>query len=291
MERGQPIEDVGFVRIGRMWLPLVQQALGQSEEALATIKKLQQKEEVLAPQLSFLCVALAIEADLHLQQGNLEPAVRWAQSVDQASLIPAHVYNEFECLTYARVLRAQGQLEEAEVFLLKFAETSQQTGRFGSLIKISIQQALIAHQKGSLAKANSLLEQALQWAEPEGFKRAFLNEGQELAALLPGVRPTAPAFVDALLRAHQVALTGVFETTPPPESSDRPDQRGVEALSEREQEVLRLVAHGMSNREVAEVLYVTVGTVKKHLNNIFGKLGVKNRTQAVAQARRLGLLS
>jgi LuxR family maltose regulon positive regulatory protein len=97
--------------------------------------------------------------------------------------------------------------------------------------------------------------------------------------LLPEVRHFAPKFVDELLAKTPKA----GETAQSPGSPYDP-------LSEREIEVLNLVARGYSNRQIAEALYVTLGTVKKHLNNVFSKLQVKNRTQAVARARDIGLL-
>jgi LuxR family maltose regulon positive regulatory protein len=97
--------------------------------------------------------------------------------------------------------------------------------------------------------------------------------------LLPAVRHLAPEFVDELLAGRPSDLS-------PPLRVDQP----YEPPSERELEVLRLVARGLSNRQIAEALFVTLGTVKKHLNKIFSKLQVKNRTQAVARARELNLL-
>ncbi|GJM41356.1 MAG: hypothetical protein DHS20C20_16380 [Ardenticatenaceae bacterium] len=101
-----------------------------------------------------------------------------------------------------------------------------------------------------------------------------MDEWEFVAPLLPSVRQEAPAFVDGLLAEVK-------------QGSGEPL---VEMLSGRELEVLRLVANGRSNREIADQLFVTVGTVKKHLNNVYGKLGVSRRTEAVAQARELRLL-
>jgi LuxR family maltose regulon positive regulatory protein len=100
--------------------------------------------------------------------------------------------------------------------------------------------------------------------------------------LLPKVRHTAPAFVDQLLTA-----AGVVAERPVPTPSAQPL---VEPLSERELEVLQLIADGLSNREIADKLFISVGTVKTHTHNIYGKLGVSGRTQAVARARELKLL-
>jgi LuxR family maltose regulon positive regulatory protein len=122
----------------------------------------------------------------------------------------------------------------------------------------------------------------LHLAAPEEYRRAFLDEGQELIDLLPRVRSLAPHFVDGLL-ADAGADPGL--QTPPPGV-----QPLVEPLTEREMDTLRLVAEGLSNREIAGRLVLSVGTVKAHLHNIYGKLAVSGRTQALAKARELGLI-
>jgi LuxR family maltose regulon positive regulatory protein len=100
-------------------------------------------------------------------------------------------------------------------------------------------------------------------------------------ALLPEVRHAAPVFVDRVLEEAGA------------QTAQEPAGRGtagmVEPLSERELEVLRLIAAGLANREIAEELYIAVGTVKRHINHIYGKLGVHSRTQALARARDLDL--
>jgi LuxR family maltose regulon positive regulatory protein len=125
------------------------------------------------------------------------------------------------------------------------------------------------------------LERALHLAAPRGYYRAFLDAGSSIAELLPLLRSMAPNMVDRLLSGITAGAGPWAEDVSPL----------VEPLSPRELEVLRLVAAGLSNREAAEMLFVTEGTVKKHLSHVYGKLGVKNRTQAVARAREIGLLA
>jgi LuxR family maltose regulon positive regulatory protein len=147
------------------------------------------------------------------------------------------------------------------------------------LITIYLLLAISDLAKDDRNSAIQHLEEALSIAAPEGYQRAFLDEDRAILELLPDVRHLAPDFVDEL-------LSNSFPATVPSIRVNQP----YEALSERELEVLRLVAKGYSNRQIAEALFVTLGTVKKHLNNIFGKLQIKNRTQAVSQARELNLL-
>jgi LuxR family maltose regulon positive regulatory protein len=138
------------------------------------------------------------------------------------------------------------------------------------------------------------LLQALRLAEPEDYREVFIQAGPDLIALLPEVQYQAPHFVDTVLGmaanrfgTQQPPVSDSFKT---PVSSPSIEQLLVEPLSDRELEVLRLIAAGHSNKEAADSLIVTVGTIKKHLSNIFGKLAVNSRTQAVARARDLELI-
>ena len=117
----------------------------------------------------------------------------------------------------------------------------------------------------------------MRLAAPEKYRRAFLDEGPEIARLLPQLRGPSPAFVSDVLAASGAHDAPLILASP-------------DALTEREVQILQLVARGLSNREIAELLFITVGTVKKHNNNIFGKLQVKSRTQAVVRATELGLI-
>jgi LuxR family maltose regulon positive regulatory protein len=151
------------------------------------------------------------------------------------------------------------------------------------------------------------LEQALSLAEPEGYVRIFVDEGAPMVVLLrqAAAQGLAPNYLSKLLAAFPAAEqppSGGAEPILPEEA--RKEQKAasspipsralapalIEPLSERELEVLRLVAAGSSNQEIARELVLSVGTVKKHLNNIFGKLNASSRTQAVALARELNLL-
>jgi LuxR family maltose regulon positive regulatory protein len=142
---------------------------------------------------------------------------------------------------------------------------------------------LALQAQGDLDRALALLERALSLAEPEGYVRVFVAEGEPVARLLylAAERGIAPAYAGRLLAALPALEPAVQE----------PQAEMLEPLSERELDVLRLIAKGLSNKEIAERLVVSLRTVKWHASNIYGKLAVKNRTQAVAKARSLGILS
>jgi LuxR family maltose regulon positive regulatory protein len=140
--------------------------------------------------------------------------------------------------------------------------------------------------QGEIAPALDSLARALSLAEPEGYARVFLDEGAPMASLLYQAveRGIAPEYAGRLLAAFgDLAEERKFRTTEEPELL-------IEPLSGREVEILQLIAAGLSNREIAQELSITLGTVKVHTSNIYGKLAVGSRTQAVAKARALGIL-
>jgi len=190
---------------------------------------------------------------------------------------------EGEYFTFARLLLAQDQPAEAQALLDSLEQFAQARGLNRSLLTVHILRAQAERALGREAEALACLEKALHLAAPAGYLRAFLDDGPAVRDLLPRVRHAAPAFVDGVLDAFSDA-----QRTPPP--AVPPPSALVEPLSERELEVLGLVAQGPSNREIAERLFITVGTVKTHVHNIYGKLGVRGRTQAAARAHELGLL-
>jgi LuxR family maltose regulon positive regulatory protein len=173
----------------------------------------------------------------------------------------------------------------------------------GRVIEVLILQALALLAHGRKAEALVTLERALRLGEPEGYIRTFVDEGVSMAALLQQAHASSsvPAYVAKLLAAFpdddkETRRPGDQETGARPDgtislSPNLPVSRSlVEPLTARELEVLGLLAGGASNDEIARRLIVSLGTVKKHISNIFGKLEVESRTQAVARARALGLL-
>jgi LuxR family maltose regulon positive regulatory protein len=147
---------------------------------------------------------------------------------------------------------------------------------------------LVAQAGDEPATAITSLERALSLAEPGGFVRIFVDEGPPMARLLYDAlkRGIAPEYTRRLLAAFPVAEA---EAAASPIGTTANDEL-VEPLSEREIEVLQLIAEGLINREIATRLFLSVNTVKVHSRNIYGKLGVHNRTQAVARAQALGIL-
>jgi LuxR family maltose regulon positive regulatory protein len=193
-------------------------------------------------------------------------------------------------LTQARLFMAQGQREAAAKELEARYEMAAQAGWQYGVIEICLLQALAAATPdGALA----FVVDALTLAQPEGYIRIFVDKGEEMAVLLrqAAARCIVPDYITTLLTAFDAEQQRVKhreEAMAP--SPHPPNQPLLEPLSQRELEVLRHLFEGMSNREIAERLFISTGTVKTHIHNIFGKLNVQSRTQAITRARELGLI-
>ena len=236
----------------------------------------------VVPQLS------AWQVRIWLAQGKLETASQWARDRELHPDGELTYLHEMEYIAFARILIAQDQLDEATALLQRLIEAAEVGGRISSMIEILILQALAAQTGGDIAQAMAPLEQALTLAEPGGFIRIFVDEGPPMAHLLYEAltHGIAPAYVQQLLTAFPTDEA----TQPRPSKTKAPSTELIEPLSEREIEVLQLIAEGLTNREIANRLYLSPNTVKVHTRNIYGKLDAHHRTQAVAQAHRLGLL-
>jgi LuxR family maltose regulon positive regulatory protein len=178
------------------------------------------------------------------------------------------------------------------------AAHAEQRGQLRAALEAFVLLAIAQHAVGDERGALAILERALLLAEPDGYVRTFLDAGPAILIMLEvglgrsewgrgngdhrGVRSYARTLLEHLPRRHAPAVpsTPAAVNLPP----------GVEPLTVRELDVLRLIATGKSNGEIAETLVVAVSTVKAHINNIFGKLGVTSRTQALARARDFQLL-
>ena len=233
-----------------------------------------------------------------IARGELEQAVDWARRRNLLDRPPGEIFAEAEhstavrellqgeCLTLARLHLAQGQPHQALEMLSLLQEQVEKRGQLRRVIEVRVLVALAHQQAGDLEGALQTLGEVLSLAEPEGYQRTFVDEGEPMARLLyqAAARGISPAYAGQLL----AALANAIPAATPARPAHMADL--VEALSERELEVLRLIAEGLSNGEIAARLYISLSTVKGHAANIFGKLGVKNRTQAVARGRTLGLL-
>jgi LuxR family maltose regulon positive regulatory protein len=237
-----------------------------------------------------IAIALAWMTRLLLARGDLTEATTLEQERAARAEYAADAARVVDRLTSARLLHARGRHREALELLEELGATAEAAGRTGDLIEILALQALALWAGQEKERAVRILAGALALAEPEGYVRTFVDEGPEMAELLSEALearqrgrldpPVPPYYLRKLLAATERDATGAARP-----ATDLP-----EPLSERELEVLALIAAGKSNRRIATELFVSVGTVKTHLNNAYRKLGVHSRTQAVARARELNLI-
>jgi len=241
-----------------------------------------------------------VQARFWIAQGEFDPAEQWARQggllerpitdviKTAGSNIAGSEFIYADFLTLARLYLAQNKIDAAlQVIdpLLGLASTHGYTRREIYLLLIKASALL---QKNEVEKAVSVLGQALALAAPEGYKQVFLDEGEPMASLLCRAiaQGHSPIFAKKILAA--LTQKGSLTTIP---GEKKPSQKDLfEPLSERELEVLALIAAGLTNREISLRLHISLSTVKGHTANIYGKLGVNSRTRAISEAARLSIL-
>jgi LuxR family maltose regulon positive regulatory protein len=276
--------------LGLAVLAWVYQAWGDLDKVMETIQEAERL--VQKHQYAFLeSMVTGLRVRFYVAQGDITAAYRWAyaKGLDLGEDLENAPEKEQIMAAWVHIIEASsqpsssgGKLDEVLSLLNNTLEAEQAAGRMWSVIKIIMLQALALQAKGEIDKAVSALEQALSLAEPERFIRTFVDEGEIMERLLRQAlsQGVAPDYITMLLAAMQQA-EGISPTKYQPLS---------DPLSERELEVLRLIAAGFSNREIAQQLVIAVSTVKSHINHIYGKLDVNSRTQAVARAQALDIL-
>jgi LuxR family maltose regulon positive regulatory protein len=299
--RAGHLVDADIIAQHYLTLARLRQACGDVEGALAALDTF----AALARQQRFVPLLLergaAMRARLCLAQGNLLAAVRWADTADIHLQDVVDFAREDAYLTFARVRIAQWQGEASSSsasavleLLDRLLVGAEAGGRVGSVIAILIVRALALQAQNNLSGALVALARALVLAREEGYIRSFVDEGAPMLALLQEAyaRSIVSDYVERLLDAFPQTTNDQRRTTNDEVPIQRPSfiAQPIEALTMREREVLELIAQGASNAEIAGRLTLSLGTVKRYTNNIFGKLNVQSRTQAVLQAHRLRLL-
>jgi LuxR family maltose regulon positive regulatory protein len=296
LQRGKELGEKAELPVLRYRLCIAQVRLktaqGDLEGSLALLDEAQ-RLYIRSPLPDF-CPISAMKTRIWIAQGKLTKALEWVceqgLSVDDA---PSYL-REFEHVTLARVLIARyksdpetGSIHEAIGLLERLLQAAVEGKRMGSVIEILALLALAHAAQDDIPPALVSLRRALMLAEPEDYVRIFVDEGLPMAQLLSETasRGIKPDYIGKLLTA--------FESDAQ-KSDDKPDlspaQSRNELLSQRELEVLQLIAQGLSNHEISKRLFLALDTVKGHNRKIFDKLQVQRRTEAVARAHELGLL-
>jgi LuxR family maltose regulon positive regulatory protein len=258
------------------------QAVGDGKGAFEAIQKGKQAANNVSPWLGSYMAAQ--EARLCLMQGNLAAASRWAQESGLGIEDDLSYQSEAWYASLAIVLLSQGRLDDGICLLSRMLKVADEVGAMGSVIGILVVSAIALKEKGEIDQALVSLERALGIAGPEGYIRTFVDEGEAMGELLRkvAVRGFALEYVSKLLTALEETGKKIHFASVSPLS---------ETLSERELEVLRLLTTRLSSPEIAQELVIAVSTVRSHIRNIYSKLGVHRRTDAVHRAKELGLLN
>ncbi len=235
-----------------------------------------------------------------LRCGQIEPALQWVSTCglhyDDPLASPLEKNRYAGYVPFARILIARGRghpnalaLSQTLILLDHLLESAVGTGAHGRRIEIQMLRALALHAQGKTRQALAPLGPILAQAEPEGYLRLFADEGEVMAHLLARMAPfttASPVYLERI----QAAIAPVWQAQPDAATQPAPRSTLYEPLSEREREVLQLVAEGFSNQQIAQHLVLSLHTVKLHVKHLLAKMGATNRTQAVARARALHIL-
>ncbi len=269
-----------YRRMGSFWLDklgpsafLIKYALGKTDEAMRIIN------DYTTPgylsKTTFDMNISALQAHAAMLRGNMADAQRWAAEWELAPAMPVLPATEAPCLTYARLLLLQGNPDGALEVLRRTEESAALGGRLVRLIPLLLLRANILCKSGKEADGLTALNRALDIAAPENYLRAFLDE-PEILPLLSRMDHASIPFIQKIL---DFAKAGPKTGRPSPG-----------ALSAREMDLLREMALGLSNQEIADKLYISLNTVQWHISHIFSKLGVKNRVAALKKAQDKDLI-
>jgi LuxR family maltose regulon positive regulatory protein len=294
VELGESIADWSMMRRGLLPLAWLKQMAGDP----VTAQKLWQQALDVVHQAESERVAAQLQvqwARLKLMQAEsdssaLATAAEWAETYRQRQPDASSYQEASAQMTLAQVELAQGQIDQAILRLNRLAESAAAGEQTDNLIKIQTLQAFAYDAKGDGTTALERLGEALIPAAPEGYVRTFVDHGPPMQRLLKeaAIRGLASDFVARLLSSFPAAPQG--EISSPQPVSSRDHELLVEPLTERELSMLRLMAAGLSNREIADELYLSVNTIKVYASRIYSKLGTHRRGEAVARAQELGFL-
>lgn len=279
IRRGVQVNDIDALREGYLIKSRILVAMGDESGYREAMRKGLDIARII-PSLLCLEEGQAWEAIHQIARGEIASAAGWASNrglTTPIDLDTVETTQEIERRAFARLLVAQRKIPEAEAVLESLLSWTEENGLVRSTIEILVLLSLVLHAAGKREQALRTLARALMMAEPEGYIRTFINEGPIMATLLrsAAAQGHSPEYVNRLLNAFGEELS---PATP------------LEPLTERELDVLRLIASGLTNAEIAEELVIAQSTVKTHINRIYSKLGVTQRTQAVVRARELRLI-
>jgi LuxR family maltose regulon positive regulatory protein len=257
-------------------------AQGDTPGAFAMIQDVRAILEELGANM-LVPIAEAVRARMWVSAGRLTEVEDWIEVSNLRLDGELSYLQENDYITFVRLLIARKNYRDAESLIARLLEFSGKAERNSRVLELMILQSIVKQEQGNTAQAEEVFIRALKMAEPQGYHRLFLDDGDAIASLLYQVisNHDNSVYAERLLKA----LGSQKEP-----GGDSPETL-IEPLSEREIDILTCLAEGLSNREIAHRLTISLSTVKTHTRNIYNKLGVNSRTQAIAQARAWGIIS
>lgn len=285
-------QEIELAQSGHMLLALVDGYLKLAAATAAQNDRAAAQEALqLATQTAVQLQSAPVSAQValyitrcQLAWGKHDTAEEWAETYARRRKTPdcplPPLMAQAADLLLARIWLAQGHPAAALNLLQEALHELEAAGRIRLVVEANVLQALAYARQNETAASQKAVIRALALARPEGYVRVFVENGRSLAALLHHVRHLFPNYVAQLLSAMGEGAA----------TSQAGSGLLLDALTERERDIMALIAQGQTNRQIADALFISVGTVKGHINHIFGKLAVQNRTQALVRARELDLL-
>ncbi len=284
IQANAPWKNFVFDAIGYSDLVSVQQARGNLPGAVETMQQLEKLLEGRTEIMDFAEELITIQVRLWMAKGDMASAETWADQMAQAE--PLNYLQGWGYLTLARVRAFQGRLGEAQQILEMLAHQPNAGKRVHRQVRVDLFLAILLARQNQWDQALQTLEACLSQAEPGGYRRLFLDAGAPVKELLSAyLRQNTGGHKD-----YAQKMLDAFPKEPPEPSPAARSEDFIEPLTTREKEVLSLMAEGLSNRQIAEKLVLSEGTIKFHVHSILEKIQVHSRTQAIVKAKELHLV-
>ncbi|GHO42048.1 LuxR C-terminal-related transcriptional regulator [Ktedonospora formicarum] len=294
IQMGEQTEILAFLPLAYTLLLRIVLSQGKLEEAGRASQQLEYAWRMMPSPYRIALWSCVDQMRFWLACGDLEQARRWVSDLQWKEPLVSPLARERQSVAFARLLLAESQPEPALNLLTLLMKRATATQRWYHVVEMLLLQVQAYQMREQHQDAMSLLSQSVRLGAPEGYIRCFVDEGHLIADLLYQLWQQNSEMENL---PYLETLLAAFNQQPIPQPTDRKKELSLspqallDPLTAREQEVLRLLARGASNKAIADTLIVVPGTVKHHISHLLSKLEATNRTQAVARARDLGLLS